>query len=359
MSVNIQYASREDAFYDAARKKINQYFKENNISKQANTAMYAKSIFLVGLYIGSYCLIVSNQFKGWSLFFIQIVFHFDMFLMAVGIAHDGSHNSYSTHKWVNRTITYVFDFIGINSHFWSYNHLHSHHAAPNIPLIDSAIDSFSIVRLHPKTKKTFLGQYQHYYIMFVYSLVPLFQMWFIEFFSFQQNLVGYRKGDSHERFQIILLFVSKFVVVGYTLFLPMYLNDIPGLQFFMGFLAGHMVSGIALGIIFQTTHLFDKTSFPEPTEKGTINNSFAGHILQTTSEFAVENPLVTWISGGLNLHVTHHLFPNVCQIHLPAMSRIVRETAKEFDMPYVSYSFWGAIKSHLNTIKTLGNNPGF
>ena len=83
------------------------------------------------------------------------------------------------------------------------------------------------------------------------------------------------------------------------------------------------------------------------------------HILNTTSEFSVENSLVTWIAGGLNLHVTHHLFPTISQIHLPALSRIVRKTAQEFGVPYKHYSLVGALRSHLRTLKALGRLPSF
>ena len=44
----------------------------------------------------------------------------------------------------------VFDLIGINSYMWEYNHNLSHHYVPNIPVYDSAIDSFGLFRFHPR-----------------------------------------------------------------------------------------------------------------------------------------------------------------------------------------------------------------
>ena len=120
---------------------------------------------------------------------------------------------------------------------------------------------------------------------------------------------------------------------------------------------GHVVCGIAIGVIFQTTHLHERTTFPEPNADGRPAGSFAQHVLKTTAEFSTENPLVSWIAGGLNLHVTHHLFPRVSQVHLPALSRIVRETARELGAPYVEYTLFGAVRSHLRTLKRLGSLP--
>jgi len=43
-------------------------------------------------------------------------------------------------------------------------------------------------------------------------------------------------------------------------------------------------------------------------------------------DFARGNTLLGWYLGGLNFQVEHHLFPGVCHLHYPALSRIVEET---------------------------------
>ena len=54
----------------------------------------------------------------------------------------------------------------------------------------------------------------------------------------------------------------------------------------VGFFAGNFVAGITLGIVFQVTHLSDHSIFPEI--------------------FYTNNPVVTWISGGLKYHNVMH-----------------------------------------------------
>ena len=42
--------------------------------------------------------------------------------------------------------------------------------------------------------------------------------------------------------------------------------------------------------------------------------------------------------------IEHHLFPNICHVHYKAISKIVKETAEEFGLPYNSgTSFTGAL----------------
>lgn len=352
----ISYAVKEDPFYSELRKRINHYFNSNHISRLATSKMYLKTTVLITLWIGLYALILSDLFAGIYLILLQVSWHFTMFLMSVGIAHDGSHNAFSAKKWVNRTMTKVFDLIGINSYMWKFNHILSHHNAPNIPIYDSAIYSFSIFRLHPKAKHYPIHRFQAYYIFLIYSLATLFKLFFLDFFSFGRKRIGYINMKKPPYSQILWLAFTKFTVITYTLVIPLWVLSAPSIDIITGFLLGHLICGVALGIIFQVTHLFDETQWPEPDEKGVIQNSFPNHIMQTTSDFAVNNPIATWISGGLNMHVVHHLFPGFSQVHLPAMTKILQQTAKEFNVKHKVYpNVRSAIISHIRTLHQLGN----
>jgi len=85
-----------------------------------------------------------------------------------------------------------------------------------------------------------------------------------------------------------------------------------------------------------------------------INQSYESHQLNTTSNFAPTNKLLTWYCGGLNYQVEHHIFPSVSHVHYPAISKIVKETAEEFNLPYRSVPTWGAaLRIHQRTMKKL------
>ena len=351
----IRYSQKEEPFAKAMRERVNAYFRDQNLSKFANPRMVGKALFQVFLWVGLYALIISNQFQGWSLFFLQLAFYFTVFLVSVGIAHDGSHDAFSANPKVNSTMNCVFDFIGINSYMWDFNHIKSHHNVPNIPLYDSAIDSFKLFRFHPRATYFRFHQYQQYYIPVIYACATLFKIFFLDFFSFSRKRIGFIKMEAHSRREILWLVATKLVVITYMLVLPLAILDAPAWQIILGFLCGNFVAGIALGVIFQVTHLSDYTSWPEPDKDGIIDNSFARHILETTSDFCPYNRVVTWVAGGLNNHVAHHLFPDISQIHLPALTKIVKATAAEYGVPYKAYPTVGAaLKSHFYTLKKLG-----
>ena len=88
----------------------------------------------------------------------------------------------------------------------------------------------------------------------------------------------------------------------------------------------HFVAGIILSTIFQTAHVMPECDYPEPNEEGTIENNWAIHQLQTTTNYK-SSKLLSWYIGGLDYQVEHHLFPNVCHIHYRTI-KIVKKMLK-------------------------------
>ena len=79
------------------------------------------------------------------------------------------------------------------------------------------------------------------------------------------------------------------------------------------------------------------------------------HQLLTTTNFAHKNRILSWFIGGLNFQIEHHLFPNICHVHYRALSKIVKETAQEFSLPYHEIkTFRGAILAHFKMLHLLG-----
>ena len=66
----------------------------------------------------------------------------------------------------------------------------------------------------------------------------------------------------------------------------------------------------------------------------------------------------SWFIGGLNYQIEHHLFPNICHIHYYQLSKIVKSTAEEFNVPYhANNSFLKALKHHATHLKQMGSKP--
>nr|WP_317048143.1 hypothetical protein [Flavobacterium cheongpyeongense] len=58
--------------------------------------------------------------------------------------------------------------------------------------------------------------------------------------------------------------------------------------------------------------------------------------------------------GGFTHNVTHHLFPGVGHTYYPYITLIIKHYAEECDLPYTSYPFYHAVRSHFRMLKNHG-----
>ena len=126
----------------------------------------------------------------------------------------------------------------------------------------------------------------------------------------------------------------------------------------LSFLVMHYTAGLILSLVFQLAHIMDEADMPLPDSDGNIKNSWAIHQLKTTVNFASNNKLVNWFTGGLNYQVEHHIFPNISHVHYDKIAEIVKKTTNEFNLPYNEFNtFLDAIRAHFRFLKTMGMKP--
>ena len=119
----------------------------------------------------------------------------------------------------------------------------------------------------------------------------------------------------------------------------------------------HLFAGVYITTIFQLAHVVEGPEHHAAShqESGSAENTWAIHQLLTTANFSTKSKFMTWISGGLNHQIEHHLFPNICHVHYPEIAKIVRETVADFNLPYYEHErFFQAIKSHLDVLRSFG-----
>ena len=115
-------------------------------------------------------------------------------------------------------------------------------------------------------------------------------------------------------------------------------------------------AGVTLAVIFQMAHCVEGVAYPEGSE-GRLPHAWSDHQLHTTANFGA-TPLSTWMTGGLNHQIEHHLLPHICHIHLPRLAPIVAACAREHGLPYLhSGSFPAALRSHFRMLRRLGAGP--
>ena len=342
-------------FFATVRKRVDAYFKGNNISKHANAEMYFKTFFFFGGVIFFYSLIMFGNFSPMAMLGLAIVLGMFQAFVGFNVSHDAIHGAYSSKSWVNYIIGLTFNILGANDYVWRITHNLVHHTYTNIPGHDEDIDvAPGLVRLSPEEELKPHMRYQHIYAFLLYGLASISWVLRKDYKKFFQDKVGQTKVERKPSDYFNLFF---FKIVNYTLFivLPLMYLDVTWWQWLIGFVLMHLGFGLTLGLVFQLAHVVEGTDFPEPNMEGNIEEVWAIHQMQTTANFARSSWLANFVCGGLNMQIEHHLFPKICHTHYRKISEIVKETALEFNVPYIeNETFWGATKSHYRMLKKFG-----
>ena len=343
-------------FFVTVRRRVDAYFSERAISPNANGAMWAKAIFFLGGYALLYGLIISNQFGQWTMLGMAIVLGMFAAFIGFNVSHDALHGAFSSRGRVNRLLSNSFYLLGANPYIWKITHNVVHHTYTNIPGHDEDIEiAPGLVRLDPEDNLHPWHRYQHWYTIPLYSLTSLSWVFRKDYVKFFKARIGHCDNSSHPRREYINLFASKALYYIFFLVVPFFVLDLAWWQLLIGFILMHVAEGLVLGLVFQLAHAVEGTTFPLPDEQGDIQAAWAIHQLHTTANFAPRSAMAAFFCGGLNRQIEHHLFPKVCHIHYPAIAAIVKQTAYEFDLPYLeNRSFGSALHSHYRLLQKLG-----
>ena len=354
----IRYSKKKIDFLTDLRTSVNDYFKNNNIEPYGNKRIIIKSVIMGVLYLGPLVLMMTGIFSSvWAVLACWGLMGFGKAGVGMATMHDANHGSFSKKANVNRLFGDSMYLLGGFPPNWRYQHNTLHHGYTNVEGHDEDIAPPEILRLSPHRPLKKIHRFQHIYAWLLYALMTISWIILKDF----RRLNKYRKsgvklsGKRTYRSLMTDLVISK--VAYYIVFLVLPLMTVPVAWYWIviGFLLMHFTAGLVLASIFQTAHVVPTSEYPLPDENGELNNNWAAHQLYTTCNFAPKSRIFSWLIGGLNYQVEHHLFPNISHIHYRQISAIVQKKAHDFGLPYhVTGSFLGALRQHARMLKLLG-----
>ncbi len=349
-------------FASTLKKRVKAYFKDNNISKYGGAKMYIKLVVMLSLFFVPYGIMISGKVTNvWMLLGLFMTMGFAIAGIGMGVMHDANHGSFSKNDTANKIIGRVIGLVGGFRATWIIQHNILHHTYTNIYGYDEDISpAIPLLRFSPEDKKIGAHKFQHIYAWFFYGLMTVMWMTTKDF----QQIARYKKmglaqTQNTKYWKLILeLVLFKVLFYAYMVVLPIIVLGSVGISWWVVLLlifAMHFVAGLTLGSVFQTAHVVPETDFPKPDRDLSIENNWMIHQLETTADFAPKSRIMAWFVGGLNYQVEHHLFPNISHIHYRAISKIVKDTANEYNVPYyVNKTFFSGLVAHKNMLKQLG-----
>lgn len=341
-------------FHSELKKRVSQYFQQNNISPTGNSALHFKAILLWALYIAGYIHLVFFTPPGWIAILESILMGGLTAAIGFNVMHDGGHGSFSRNPTVNKLAAYSVNLLGASAIMWSTKHNVIHHTYTNIDGLDDDIEARPFLRMCHTQKKYFLHRFQHIYFWFLYTLLLLAWVFIGDFRKYFTGKIG---PVSIPRFTLkehVGFWAAKLAYVAIMFVIPIYMLGV--VNWLIGFLSIALTAGFVLSIVFQLAHTVEHTEFPEPVPgSGNIESEWAVHQLQTTANFSTNNKVISWLVGGLNFQIEHHLFPKISHVHYPAISKIIKKTCAEYNIPYHEFRHMHqAVISHAMHLKKVG-----
>ena len=347
------------SFSRVLTQRINQYFKDNELSKKANAKMVTKTVFMLALYLVPYVLMLTLSVNAWGVILAYFVMGLGMSGVGMGVMHDAVHGAYHQKPKVNSWIGSVMYLICGNVATWKVQHNVLHHTYTNIQGMDDDLETKGLIRLHPEQQWRKAHRFQKWYSPFVYSLLTLNWALAKDLGQlkryYESGLIGSKEVYNKKWWTLIF---TKMLYFGLFIAAPILLTGVAWYWVIAGFVLMHLTAGFILSFVFQLAHVVGETVHFKYPESGRMQDAWMEHQLLTTADFCRGNKLVDWFVGGLNYQIEHHLFPRICHVHYPELSKIVKKTATEFGLPYNEFKTLNkAVKAHLSYLDRMGAVP--
>ena len=345
---------RDNAFLTELRRRVDDYFHSSGRRRRDCPAMYLKTAIILAVFGGFYLLLVFMAGAWWQALPLAAGLGPSIAAIGFNIEHDGSHHSYSNHAWINRLAAMTMDLIGASSYVWHWKHVVVHHTYVNITGHDADIDIAVFGRLTPHQKRFRFHRWQHFYLWPLYGLNVIKWHLYDDFRDVILGRIGLTRMPRPKRWELLGFVGGKALFLTLAFGLPLLIHPLWIVLLFYALTVG--LAGVVVSVVFQLAHCVEEAEFPLPQGNSeSMENAWAVHQVETTVDFARRSRVESWLLGGLNFQIEHHLFPRVCHVNYPAISSLVEQTCRDFGVSYGEHaSFRAGLSSHFRWLRRMG-----
>jgi linoleoyl-CoA desaturase len=346
--------SADHAFHRELRRRVEAEFKRRGLQQRHSLALRLKTTIILLAFVLTYLALVFFASTGWQALLLSVVLGVATAGIGFNVMHDGGHQAYSDRRWVNKLTALTLDVVGGSSYIWQWKHARFHHTWVNVAGHDSDIDLGVLGRLSPQQPRRSWHRWQHIYLWVLYGVTAIRWHLYGDFRDMLTGTVGDRPFQRPRGWDLAGFLAGKLVFFTLAFALPLAVHSLGDVLLF--YVVTSAVAGVLLALVFQMAHVVEAAAFPVPTADGLqIDTPWAIHQLETTVDFARGNRALSWMIGGLNFQIEHHLFPRISHVHYPMISRVVEATCREFNLPYHQHrTFAAGIASHYRFLRRLG-----
>jgi linoleoyl-CoA desaturase len=354
----VTFDNRNNQFYQSLKIAVDKYFEAGHIKKTGDWRLYIKTITLIGAAVIIYASLMLVKINALPAILLCALLGYTFACIGFSVMHDANHGSYSTKTWLNNALGLTANALGASSFFWKQKHNIIHHTYTNVDGLDDDIAKSPIIRQCETQKWVPAHKIQHLYLVPIYALSSIFWLFFMDFTKYFTRKIYTTEAWKMTAKNHFVFWLTKILYLTFYMVIPAMVWGFG--PWLLGFMVLHAVMGVTLSLVFQLAHVVENTEFENVAldETKHIETAWAEHEIRTSSNFSMKNPVISWFVGGLNFQIEHHLFPRVSHIHYPAISKIVIEKCKEYNLPYNKYdTIFQAMASHFRLMKSMGKKP--
>src|SRR5204863_9194175 len=113
---------KNNEFQAELRRRVDEYFERTGRPRRDVPLMYLKTAIFLAAFAGLYYLLVFVAHTWWQGVPLAVLLGLTTAGIGFNIQHDGGHQAYSEHAWVNKMMALTLDLIGGSSYLWHYKH---------------------------------------------------------------------------------------------------------------------------------------------------------------------------------------------------------------------------------------------
>jgi len=341
-------------FIRDTRRDVERYLASARTRRLGKLRLYAKSIVAFALLFGSWAALVPARPSVWLVPILFAGLVVGTILIAFCVMHDANHGAYFRKRRLNHLLGWTADsLLGLSSYAWRVKHNVAHHTYTNVDGFDADITQVPVARLMPVQQPRPWYRFQHLYIWPLYALMALRWQTIGDVSAFFRGSIGRSALRLPGGWDLSGLVVGKAIFVTWAIVVPMFFY--PWWAVLAGYLVLSMVVSVVMAVTFQLAHCVEEADFVTAEQLTGRKRVWAVHEVETTVDFSPRNPVLTWMLGGLNYQIEHHLFPRVAHTHYARIAEIVQRNARRHGVRYVVHgSLRSALRSHYRHLRAVG-----
>ncbi|MHB8469295.1 MAG: fatty acid desaturase family protein [Gaiellaceae bacterium] len=339
------------AFMRETRREVEQYLSTRRTRVRGALQLYAKTAVAFSLTLAAWLGLVVAR-PGVALGLVCLAgLVLGSIITAFCVQHDANHGAYFRTRRANHLMGWTADaLLGFSSYTWRVKHNIAHHTYTNVDGYDDDINQTPFLRLAPAQAPKPWYRLQWLYVWPLYCVMVL--RWQIggDAAALVRGRIARSSVRAPRSVDWLGLVGGKAIFAGWAIVVPLFVY--PWWVVAAGYVTFTMAVSFVAAVTFQLAHSVEGTDMVAPAD---VTSEWAKHQVETTVDFCPRNAVLTWLLGGLNFQIEHHLFPRVQHTHYAHIAAIVQRNCARHGIRYTAQpSLRAALRAHARHLRAMG-----